>query len=76
MSMGSEKAEKPKNPLILYMLEPSAPCRTVMLTATLAGVNLQYERVNVLQDEQMKPEFLQVCVLYVFSQVKILHFLP
>ena len=54
------KSEKPKQALVLYMLDPSAPCRCVMMAAALADIDLQYERVNVLEGEQMKKEYLEV----------------
>ena len=54
------KSEKPKQALVLYMLDPSAPSRYVMMAAALADIDLQYERVNVLEGEQMKKEYLEV----------------
>ena len=54
------KSEKPKQALVLYMLDPSAPSRCVMMAAALADIDLQYERVNVLEGEQMKKEYLEV----------------
>ena len=54
------KSEKPKQALVLYMLDPSAPSRCVMMAAALADIDLQYKRVNVLEGEQMKKEYLEV----------------
>ena len=56
------KSEKPKQALVLYMLDPSAPSRCVMMAAALADIDLQYERVNVLEGEQMKKEYLEVII--------------
>ena len=47
-------------PIDLYYMSLSAPCRAVILTAKLAGVELNLKIVNLMTGEQMKPEFLKL----------------
>ncbi|XP_017145264.1 glutathione S-transferase 1-1 [Drosophila miranda] len=43
-----------------YYHPGSAPCRSVMMTAKALGVDLNLKFVNVLEGEQLKPEFVQL----------------
>lgn len=44
----------------LYYLNLSAPCRSVVMTAKMLGVDLNLKVVNLMAGEQMKPEFLKM----------------
>ena len=46
--------------LDFYYAPMSAPCRAVMLTAEAIGVTLNYKFINILEGEQMTPEYEQV----------------
>ncbi|XP_062703332.1 glutathione S-transferase 1-like isoform X2 [Aedes albopictus] len=43
-----------------YYLPGSAPCRAVQMTATAVGVELNPKLVNLMNGEQLKPEFLKL----------------
>ena len=63
MGSGNSKQKivhTPKTTLVLYMMDVSAPCRGVMFTAALAGITLEYVRIDLMKGDQMKPEFLKV----------------
>ncbi|XP_057377264.1 glutathione S-transferase 1-like [Daphnia carinata] len=47
-------------PIDLYYMSLSGPCRAVMLTAKMVGVELNLKIVNLMAGEQMKPEFLKI----------------
>lgn len=47
-------------PIDLYYCEVSAPCRSVMMTAKMVGVELNLKPLDVIAGEQMKPEFLAI----------------
>ena len=47
-------------PIDLYYTLGSAPCRSVMMTAKMVGVELNLKEVNLMAGEQMKPEFLAI----------------
>lgn len=49
-----------KMPIDLYYMSLSAPCRAVLLTAKMVGVELNLKTVNLMGGEQMKPEFLKI----------------
>lgn len=51
---------------VLYFLPPSPPCRAVMMLGRMINVNFELKSVNVLEKEQLKPEFVEVSVLFVF----------
>ena len=44
----------------IYYLPYSAPCRAVLMTAKMAGVDADLKLLNVMAGEQMKPEFLKM----------------
>ena len=44
----------------LYYDPISAPCRAVILTAKMVGVELNLKIVSLLAQEQMKPEFIKI----------------
>lgn len=45
-------------PIDLYLMEASAPCRAVAMTAKMVGVELNLKETNLMAGEHMKPEFL------------------
>ena len=47
-------------PVDLYYISLSPPCRAVMMTAYLAGVDTNLKMLNLMAGEQMKPEFLKM----------------
>jgi len=50
-------------PLDLYYVPASAPCRAVLLTANVVGVQLNLKNVDLSKGEHLTPEFIQVCNL-------------
>ncbi|KAG7190908.1 hypothetical protein KM043_006967 [Ampulex compressa] len=49
-----------KMPIDLYQLPGSGPCRSVRLAAAALGVELNLKAVDLMNGEQMKPEFLKM----------------
>ncbi|XP_049547849.1 glutathione S-transferase D7 [Anopheles darlingi] len=45
---------------VLYYLPPSPPCRSVLLLAKMIGVELDLKVLNVLEGEQLKPDFIEL----------------
>lgn len=45
---------------ILYFLPPSPPCRMILMLAQLIGVEFDRRIVNIMEGDQLKPEFLAV----------------
>ncbi|XP_052865864.1 glutathione S-transferase D7 [Anopheles cruzii] len=45
---------------VLYYLPPSPPCRSVLLLAKMIGVELELKVLNVLEGEQLKPDFVEL----------------
>ncbi|KAH8409860.1 hypothetical protein KR222_011014, partial [Zaprionus bogoriensis] len=43
-----------------YYLSGSAPCRSVIMTAKALGVELNKKTLNLLEGEQLKPEFVKL----------------
>ncbi|KAL9899373.1 glutathione S transferase D11 isoform 1-T1 [Glossina fuscipes fuscipes] len=44
----------------LYYLPPSPPCRSILLLAKLLDLELDLKVINILEGEQMKPEFVEL----------------
>uniref|UniRef100_A0A1A9ZZ13 Glutathione S-transferase D7 n=1 Tax=Glossina pallidipes TaxID=7398 RepID=A0A1A9ZZ13_GLOPL len=44
----------------LYYLPPSPPCRSILLLAKLLDLQLDLKVINILEGEQMKPEFVEL----------------
>lgn len=44
----------------LYYMAASAPCRAVVLTAKVVGVDVTLKHLDLLKGEQMKPEFIAI----------------
>ena len=47
------------NPTLYYMLE-SPPCRTVLATARLLGIELDLKTLDLSKKEQFNPDYLKV----------------
>lgn len=47
-------------PIDLYSMEDSPPCRAVMMTAKMLGVDLNIKETNLLANEHIKPEFIAI----------------
>ncbi|XP_046631832.1 glutathione S-transferase 1-like [Daphnia pulicaria] len=47
-------------PIDLYYLEASAPCRSVMMTAKMVGVELNLKKTDVMAGDNMKPEYIKM----------------
>ena len=47
-------------PIDFYQFLGSPPCRAVALTAAALGIEMNFKPVNLLNREQLKPEFLKV----------------
>lgn len=45
---------------VLYYFPPSPPCRTLLLLGRLLGLEFELRVVDVLQGEQLKPDFVKV----------------
>lgn len=48
------------SPPILYTADVSPPCRSVLLTAAIAGIDLELREINILDGDHRKEEFLKV----------------
>ncbi|XP_057379001.1 glutathione S-transferase 1-1-like [Daphnia carinata] len=47
-------------PIDLYYTSLSPPCRSVMMTAYMAGVDVNLKMLNLMNRDQLKPEFLKI----------------
>lgn len=43
---------------VLYYLPPSPPCRSILLLAKMLDLKFELKIVNILEGEQLKPEFV------------------
>uniref|UniRef100_A0A146LCG7 Glutathione S-transferase 1, isoform D n=1 Tax=Lygus hesperus TaxID=30085 RepID=A0A146LCG7_LYGHE len=50
------KAKKPD----LYYIPPSPPCRIIMMTVNVLGIDVNWKYVDLMKQEQLKPEFLKI----------------
>ncbi|XP_017102850.2 glutathione S-transferase D7 isoform X1 [Drosophila bipectinata] len=46
------------SPPVLYYLPPSPPCRSILLLAKMLGLDFELKIVNILEGEQLKPDFV------------------
>lgn len=54
------KSKMPTQPIKLYYLPPSPPCRSVMMVARVLGIDLDLVVTNIMEGQHMTPEFLKV----------------
>lgn len=47
-------------PIDLYYVPASGPCRAVQMTAEAVGVTLNLKYLDLMNKEQLKPEFVKV----------------
>lgn len=52
-----------KMPIDFYQLPGSAPCRAVALTAAALGIEMNFKEVNLMNGDNLKPEYLKVRVI-------------
>ncbi|KAF6211314.1 hypothetical protein GE061_014431 [Apolygus lucorum] len=53
--------QKPKSEKIdLYYIPPSPPCRMIMMTADVLGIDVNWIYVDLTKQEQLKPEYLKI----------------
>lgn len=45
---------------VLYYIPPSTPCRAVLLLGRLLNIEFELRFLDILNGEQLKPEFLEV----------------
>lgn len=45
---------------VLHYVPPSPPCRAVLLLGRMLNVDFELKQVNLMEGENLKPEFLQV----------------
>ncbi|XP_023933959.2 glutathione S-transferase 1 isoform X2 [Bicyclus anynana] len=50
----------PTQPIKLYYLPPSPPCRSVMMTARALDIDLELVLTNIMQGEHKTPEYLKM----------------
>lgn len=56
---------------ILYYLPPSPPCRAVLLLGRMTNIDFDLRVTDILAGDQMKPEFIQVCVFNCIRQIEL-----
>ncbi|KAJ1526063.1 hypothetical protein ONE63_009229 [Megalurothrips usitatus] len=54
------QASRKMSSIVLYHFPPSAPCRFALMTARTLGLDVEIKKVNLLQKEQFKEEFLKI----------------
>ncbi|CAH0583129.1 unnamed protein product [Chrysodeixis includens] len=54
------KSKMPTQPIKLYYLPPSPPCRSVMMVARVLGLDLDLVVTNIMEGQHMTPEFLKM----------------
>ncbi|XP_026731427.1 glutathione S-transferase D7-like isoform X1 [Trichoplusia ni] len=54
------KSKMPTQPIKLYYLPPSPPCRSVMMVARVLGIDLDLVVTNIMEGQHMTPEFLKM----------------
>ncbi|XP_075976241.1 glutathione S-transferase 1-like isoform X2 [Anticarsia gemmatalis] len=56
----SKSSKMPTQPIKLYYLPPSPPCRAVMMTAKVLGIDLDLVLTNIMEGAHMTPEYLKM----------------
>lgn len=68
----SSPVEYDGHEIILYYMFMSPPCRAVMITAKILGINLKLVECDVFKGDNKTPEFTKVSYLYkYFSRIPI-----
>ncbi|XP_064072480.1 glutathione S-transferase 1-like isoform X2 [Vanessa tameamea] len=50
----------PTQPIKLYYLPPSPPCRSVMMTARALGIDLELVLTNIMEGQHKTPEYIKM----------------
>ncbi|XP_026759566.1 glutathione S-transferase 1-like isoform X2 [Galleria mellonella] len=56
----SKNSRMPVQPIKLYYLPPSPPCRAVMMTAKVLGLELDLVLTNIMEGQHMTPEYMKM----------------
>ncbi|XP_045767859.1 glutathione S-transferase 1-1-like isoform X2 [Maniola jurtina] len=56
----SKGSKMPSQPIKLYYLPPSPPCRSVMMTARALGIDLELVLTNIMEGQHKTPEYLKM----------------
>ncbi|XP_013174099.1 PREDICTED: glutathione S-transferase D7-like isoform X1 [Papilio xuthus] len=56
----SKRSKMPNQPIKVYYYPVSPPCRAVLLTAKLLGLDVELVLINIMEGEQKKPEFIKM----------------
>nr|QGZ00470.1 glutathione S-transferase delta1 [Glyphodes pyloalis] len=59
-AVARSKSKMPTQPIKLYYLPPSPPCRAVIMTARVLGVDLDLVVTNIMEGEHLMPEFIRM----------------
>ncbi|XP_063634741.1 glutathione S-transferase D7-like isoform X3 [Cydia splendana] len=59
-STAAARSRMPAQPIKLYYLPPSPPCRAVMMLARVMGLDLDLVLTNIMEGQHMTPEFLKM----------------
>nr|XP_021189522.2 glutathione S-transferase D7 isoform X1 [Helicoverpa armigera]XP_021189523.2 glutathione S-transferase D7 isoform X1 [Helicoverpa armigera]XP_021189524.2 glutathione S-transferase D7 isoform X1 [Helicoverpa armigera]WRX05924.1 GSTD1m [Helicoverpa armigera] len=54
------KGKMPNQPIKLYYLPPSPPCRSIIMAAKVMGIELELVLTNIMEGEHMTPDFLKM----------------
>ena len=49
-------------PIQIYAMDISAPCRMALMACEVMGIEYEIVDVNLFTGENMKPEYLRVCI--------------
>ncbi|KAI4460119.1 glutathione s transferase d10 isoform a-related [Holotrichia oblita] len=50
--------------LLIFIISPSPPCRSVLLLARTLGIEFNLKLVNILEGEQMSPEYVKRPIVF------------
>ena len=56
----------------IYSMRISPPCRAVLMTAKQLNIDLNVKTTDLTEGENMKPEFLKVCLTSLEGVISIL----
>lgn len=54
------KNKMPNQPIKVYYLPPSPPCRSIIMAAKVIGVDLELVLTNIMEGHHMTPEYLKM----------------
>nr|QIC35737.1 glutathione S-transferase delta 1 [Ostrinia furnacalis] len=56
----AKSSKMPSQPIKLYYLPPSPPCRAVIMTARALGIELELSVTNLMEGEHLSPEYVKM----------------